>query len=182
MRAPEGLGWDAFAQWGVSVHAIGWTELLAQARDRLLDRIASAVEQPLVFPLTEDYTVFRVDRLLDAEGKAFPPDELHDGEVSRLLLGERRPLTNEARKELLSPRLGYFADDLVVLCRRNRADHDRCQRDARQDPACLLSTGFRRGGQAVWLARPGRACTHRGRRRLGGCTEVDEEYCGGQWM
>ena len=115
VRAPEGLGWDAFAQWGVSVHAIGWTELLAQARDRLLDRIASAVEQPLVFPLTEDYTVFRVDRLLDAEGKAFPPDELHDGEVSRLLLGERRPLTNEARKELLSPRLGYFADDLVVL-------------------------------------------------------------------
>ena len=115
VRAPEGLGWDAFAQWGVSVHAIGWTELLAQSRDRLLERIASAVEQPLVFPLTEDYTVFRVDRLLDTEGKAFPPDELHDGEVSRLLLGERRPLTNEARKELLSPRLGYFADDLVVL-------------------------------------------------------------------
>jgi hypothetical protein len=97
------------------VHAIGWTELLAQSRDRLLERIASAVEQPLVFPLTEDYTVFRVDRLLDGEGKPFPPDELHDGEVSRLLLGERRPLTNEARKELLSPRLGYFADDLVVL-------------------------------------------------------------------
>ncbi len=115
VRAPEGLGWDAFSQWGAAVHAASWTDRLAKVRDRLLERIGTSIEQPVVFPLTEDYTVFRVNQLLDAEGKPFPPDELHDGEVSRLLLGERRALTNEARKELLSPRLGYFADDLVVL-------------------------------------------------------------------
>jgi hypothetical protein len=113
--AHPGLGWDAFAAWGAAVQAFAWTDLLKGARDKLLARIAAAVEQPAMSALTEDYTVFRVNQLLDADGKPFQPDELHDGEISRLLLGERRPLTSEARKELLSQRLGYYADDLVVL-------------------------------------------------------------------
>ena len=97
------------------MNAAGWNDLLARARDRLLLRIASAIEQPLVSPITEDYTVFRVHRLLDHEGAPFPPSEVNDGEVSRLLLGEVRPLTTSAQKELLSPRLAYFEDDLTVL-------------------------------------------------------------------
>lgn len=113
--AHPGLAWGVFAAWGASVNAAPWNELLGRARDRLLVRIAQAIEQPVVSHITEDYTVFRVHRLLDAEGAPFPPSELHDGEVSRLLLGERRPLTTSARKELLSPRLAYFEDDLTVL-------------------------------------------------------------------
>ncbi len=110
-----GLGWNAFASWGAAVHAAAWNDLLVRARDRLLARIAPAVDQPAVSPLTEDYTVFRVNQLLDGTGAAFPPAELNDGDISRLLLGEPRPLTSSARKELLSPRLGYFEDDLTVL-------------------------------------------------------------------
>ena len=113
--AHAGLPWNTFASWGASVNAAAWNEVLGRARDRLLLRIAPAIEQPMLSPVTEDYIVFRIHRLLDAEGAPFPPSELHDGEISRLLLGEPRPLTSSARKELLSPRLAYFEDDLTVL-------------------------------------------------------------------
>ncbi len=115
LAAHTGLGWDAFTHWGAAVNATSWHDLMVRARDRLLARIAPAVEQPQISPVTEDYTVFRVNQLLDASGGAFPPEDLHDGEISRLLLGERRPLTADARKDLLSPRLAYFEDDLAVL-------------------------------------------------------------------
>jgi hypothetical protein len=115
VSAHPGASWGTFAAWGACVNAAPWNELLGRARDRLLVRIASAIEQPLVSPVTEDYIVFRVHRLLDAEGVPFAPAELHDGEIARLLLGETRPLTASARKELLSPRLAYFEDDLTVL-------------------------------------------------------------------
>jgi hypothetical protein len=115
VSAHPGVIWNAYAGWGASVNAAAWNDLLGRTRDRLLLRIASAIEQPLVSPVTEDYTVFRVHRLLDAEGAPFPPAELHDGEIARLLLGEQRSITPGAIRELLSPRLAYFADDLTVL-------------------------------------------------------------------
>lgn len=115
VSAHPGLGWTTFAEWGAAVGAAPWNELLARARDRLLARIAPAIEQPGVSHLTEDYIVFRVNRLLAADGSPAPPVELQDGAISRLLLGEARPLTESARKELLSPRLSYFEDDLAVL-------------------------------------------------------------------
>ena len=115
VSAPPELAWSAFASWGAALGGVPWTELFARARDRLLSRIAPAVEQPSVSPLTEDYTVFRVHQLLDCHGAPFPPGDLQDGDISRLLLGEPRPLSATARKDLLSPRLSYFEDDLAVL-------------------------------------------------------------------
>jgi hypothetical protein len=115
LRAHPGLGWTAFADWGAAVGAAPWNELLARARDRLLARIAPAIEQPGVSHVTEDYTVFRVHQLLAADGAPAPPTQLSDGAIARLLLGEPRPVADSARKELLSPRLTYFEDDLAVL-------------------------------------------------------------------
>jgi hypothetical protein len=114
VAALPGLGWGEFARWGATVTATAWNDVLERARDRLLARIGPAVEQPALSPLTEDYTVFRVHRLLDAKGEPFPPSDLKDSEISRLLLGEQR-LAAGARKELLSPRLEYLEDDLAVL-------------------------------------------------------------------
>src|SRR5262249_30047837 len=68
VSAQPGLGWNAFASWGAAVSGAAWTELFARVRDRLLARIASAVEQPGVSAVTEDYTVFRVHQLLDCTG------------------------------------------------------------------------------------------------------------------
>jgi len=107
--------WDAYAAWGAAVAAAPWSELLSRARDRLLALVAPAIEQPGLSRLTEDYTVFRVGRMVGVDGSAFAPADLHDGEISRLLLGEPRPLAAAARAELLSPRLSYFEDDLTVL-------------------------------------------------------------------
>src|SRR5262249_40825420 len=113
--AHPGHTWEAFARWGNAVTAAPWNDLLGRARDRLLLRIAPAVEQPSLSPLTEDYTVFRVHRLVDANGAPTSPREVRDGAVSRLLLGEPRPLTESAHRELLSPRFSYYEDDLAVL-------------------------------------------------------------------
>jgi hypothetical protein len=40
---------------------------------------------------------------------------LTDEHVARLLFGESRPLSESARRDLLSPRFSYFEDDLAVL-------------------------------------------------------------------
>jgi hypothetical protein len=113
--AHPGLGWSAFAEWGAAIAAAPWIDLFPRVRDRLLTRIAPAVEQPVVSPLTEDYTVFRVNQLLDGAGAPLPPGSLGDGDIARLLLGEQRPLATPAREALLSPRHAYFEDDLAVL-------------------------------------------------------------------
>jgi hypothetical protein len=115
LRPEPGIGWAAFAEWGAAVAAAPWNELLARARDRLLERLHPAIEQPGLSEITEDYTVFRVNRLVDAAGSPVPPASLADDGIARLLLGESRPVTESARGELLSPRLTYFEDDLTVL-------------------------------------------------------------------
>ena len=115
LDAHPGLGWNAFASWGGDVGAAPWIDLFPRVRDRLLTRIAPAVEQPVVSPLTEDYTVFRVHQLVDGYGAPFPPAALEDGDIARLLLSEPRPLATPAREALLSPRHAYFEDDLAVL-------------------------------------------------------------------
>jgi len=113
--APPGLGWSAFASWGAAVGVAPWMDVFPRLRDKLLARIAPAIELPVVSPLTEDYTVFRVHRLVDGNGAPVLPATLEDRDIARLLLGEQRPLAASARKELLSPRHSYFEDDLAVL-------------------------------------------------------------------
>src|SRR5262249_43636847 len=115
IRAHPGIAWGAFERWGGAVNAAPWNECLGRARDRLLVRIAPAVEQAAVSPLTEDYTVFRVHRLLDGNGAPMSPKDLRDDGISRLLLGETRTLAESARRDLLSARFAYFEDDLAVL-------------------------------------------------------------------
>src|SRR5262249_22310736 len=115
IAAHPGLGWSKFADWGTAVSAAAWTDLFARVRDRLLTRIAPAIEQQVVSPITEDYTVFRVHELLDADGAPFPPCSLEDGDIARLLLGEPRPISAAARNDLLSPRHSYFEAALSVL-------------------------------------------------------------------
>jgi len=115
ISSPPGLAWSAFASWGAAVGIAPWADVFPRLRDKLIARIAPAIEQPMVSPLTEDYTVFRVHRLADGNGAPVPPATLEDRDIARLLLGEQRPLAASARKELLSPRHSYFEDDLAVL-------------------------------------------------------------------
>lgn len=114
--APPDLPWSEFVVLGTAVAAAPeWAEAFARVRARLLERIAPAIERRADAPVTEDYVVFRVNRLADTTGTRLPADALRDEDIARLLIGEARPLTAATRRDLLSPRFSYFEDDLAVL-------------------------------------------------------------------
>jgi len=116
LEARPGLPWSEFAAFGAAVSAApGWAAAFARVRERLLARIAPAIERPGESPVTEDYVVFRVNRLEDAAGARLPADALRDADVVHLLVGEVRPLSAATHRELLSQRFSYFEDDLAVL-------------------------------------------------------------------
>ena len=116
ITAPANLPWREFADFGIAVtSAPQWRELFDRTRRRLLDRIAPAIDRPCETPVSEDYVVFRVHGLSDETGARLPGDVLREEDVTRLLIGETRPLSAAAGRELLSQRFEYFEDDLAVL-------------------------------------------------------------------
>ena len=114
--APGEMIWADFIDFG---NRIGGRADAAMVFDRalgqLLAELAPAVERLRVADVTEDYTVFRVTTLSDIHGAAIAPTALTDGDVVPLLLGESRPLSEAARRELLPHRFSYYADDLAIL-------------------------------------------------------------------
>jgi hypothetical protein len=116
LAAPPDLSWSDFAAFGAAVTAApDWAAAFARVRARLLERIAPAIERAGEAPVTEDYVVFRVNRLEDGAGTRLPADALRDEDIARLLVGESRPLSAAARRELMSQRFSYFEDDVAVL-------------------------------------------------------------------
>jgi hypothetical protein len=115
VRAPGPLGWEAFASFGRAVAASKDLGAIFDGEIRaVLDRAGPAIERPGLAPLTEEYIVFRVDRLTDE--RTLPAAEsLADEHLVPLLLGESRALTAAARRELLPHRFSYYEDDLAVL-------------------------------------------------------------------
>ncbi|HMA24673.1 MAG TPA: hypothetical protein VKP00_11775, partial [Gemmatimonadaceae bacterium] len=116
IAAPNAIAWTRFSEFG---SAVGASSDIGTIFDRelrlLLDRAAPAIERPGVAPLWEEYIVFRIDRL-DTTGGATPAtDRLTDERLVPLLLGERRPLSVAARRELVPHRFSYYDDDLTVL-------------------------------------------------------------------
>src|SRR6185436_16577836 len=100
---------------GQSASAPEWRTIFPEMRADLLQRIADAIEKPGEAPVSEDYIVFRVHRLEDANGHRRGTADLADEDLARLLLDESRPLSAAARRDLLSQRFTYFEDDLAVL-------------------------------------------------------------------
>lgn len=114
--APPALAWNDFSAFADAVGtASAWTELFPLARDRLLNRMVAAVDRPGDAAVSEDYMVFRVNRIVDASGRPCTLSTTEDDQIARLLVGEARPISAGARKELLSQRFSYFDDDLTVL-------------------------------------------------------------------
>jgi hypothetical protein len=80
----------------------------------LVAQLKPAIERPAIAPVVEDYTVWRFTRLKE-RGAAATPACLDDSALAALLLGESRPLTEDARRNLLSRRFSYTDQDLTVL-------------------------------------------------------------------
>jgi hypothetical protein len=114
--APPDVPWAEFVRFGNAVDVrTDLTTLFAHHLRLLTERIRSAVERPILAAQTEDYVVFRVNALRDSTGAAADPTCLDDTAVVPLLLAESRPLSADARRELLPHRFSYYADDLAIL-------------------------------------------------------------------
>lgn len=114
--APDDVPWDDFVRFGNAVDVgTDLTPLFRHHLRLLTGRIAPAVERPAQAAQTEDYVVFRVNALRDATGAPASVERLGDQAVAPLLLAESRPLSEDARRELLPHRFSYYADDLAIL-------------------------------------------------------------------
>ena len=113
---PPAESWEQFAASGTNVaNAHAWRDLFTRVRGQVLERLGAAVRRPGDAPVTEDYVVFRVHRLTDAAGSRLPAESLSEQAVAALLLGETRPLSAPARRDMLSQRFSFYEDDLAVL-------------------------------------------------------------------
>lgn len=134
--APPALPWSAFAEFGRAVDdSREITRDLDREMRELLARMSAAVDRPGIAELSEEYVVFRIDRVVSdgaaaaagasvfASGShsavpgihASASELLTDERLAPLLLGERRKLSQSALRELLPHRFSYYADDLTVL-------------------------------------------------------------------
>ena len=110
------LPWSDFSAFGTALDRSPELAPLFERQLALLrERVRPAVQRPNLAPVVEDYVVFRITRLADAAGAPVSPDVLTDEHLVPLLLHERRPLSSDARRELLPHRFSYYADDLTIL-------------------------------------------------------------------
>lgn len=85
-----------------------WMQLLAHVRAAVMP----ALSKPSPASLHEDYLL----GIVHAFDEAIPVNVMHERiDLVPLLSGEQRPLSEQARKDLLQQRFSYYADDLVVL-------------------------------------------------------------------
>ena len=131
IAAPREMSWQEFSAFGTAIDVETDTSALFEQHLRLLtERIAPAVERPQLAPVSEDYVVYRIHYLSSPGEERHTADALRDLDVVPLLLNEPRPLSADARKELLPHRFSYYADDLAILTWDNALVVDPAPHDA----------------------------------------------------
>jgi hypothetical protein len=116
IEAPP-MSWEAFSAFGRSVDTHPEVPRILDHHIELLRRrILPAVERESLAPVREDYVVFRLRDIRSGNsGSLTQRALLQTLDVAPLLLGETRPLSDAARRELLPHRFSYYDDDLAVL-------------------------------------------------------------------
>jgi hypothetical protein len=84
-----------------------------QACRAVLRRLAPALKEPRQSLLSEDYLVFAVNEL-DRPHTADDLVAAHGSVIAGLLRGESASLSRQERDEVMSNRISYLADDLVI--------------------------------------------------------------------
>ena len=114
--APNEMSWSEFSAFGQEVNAAtAGSPVFDHHLQLLTARIAGAIARARVAAVTEDYIVYRIDRLTGPDGRTLDGEALRDMDVAPLLLNETRPLSPDARRELLPHRFSYYPDDLAIL-------------------------------------------------------------------
>ena len=113
---PDAIGWAALAGFGDSGALSAAAKASFDRRIRALtDRIAPAIARLQIAPVSEDYVVYRITRLQSPTGEALGASAVRELDVAPLLLNETRPISEQARKELLPHWFSYYPDDLSIL-------------------------------------------------------------------
>jgi hypothetical protein len=110
------LTWPEFTRFGRAVDAADEvTELLEDQAVMLVERMGNTIERPRIAQVREDYVVYHVTTASVSDKDRPLREVVRDTDLVPLLLGESRPLSEEARRELLPHRFSYYADDLAIL-------------------------------------------------------------------
>lgn len=116
VEASRMLSWAEFTRFGRAVDsAPEIPECLERQARQLVERMSSAIERPHIADVREDYVVFHITDAQVDDGSGEPRMVIQELDLVSLLLGERRPLSVEARRELLPHRFSYYDDDLAIL-------------------------------------------------------------------
>jgi hypothetical protein len=105
---------DLAARW---MNAPDLEQRAAEALKPLLDRAAPALVNPYRERLTEDYFIFQLRQIKDADGGVVTAAQLLEqrgDSVARLVRGEQATFSSSERDEILSARMSYYDTDLVV--------------------------------------------------------------------
>jgi len=114
--AAQDLDWDGFIDLGTAFDASAdVAQALESELQTLARRLEPAIERPSIAPVREEYVVFRINRPLERATTGGMSLAFGEDRLVPLLLREHRPLSADARRELLANRFSYYEDDLVVL-------------------------------------------------------------------
>ena len=121
-----GLSWSRLAAFVASLPGNAELQaMVAEQRQRLLERLRPAIRTLQLAAVTEDYTVVRLHQLEDAAGSPSDPRSLDERQLGELLLPAGADLDPRTRASLLAHRSSYTNRDRPcwVGCRpRRRAD------------------------------------------------------------
>ena len=112
---PDGAPWADMVGVARALERADLAGVFGPALSQLTSQLSPAITRPAIAPVSEDYTICRLTSLRDASGAVAPPSAVDDVALVELLLGEPRPLTEDARRNLLSRRFSYTEHDLAVL-------------------------------------------------------------------
>ena len=116
VSAPAELPWTAFVRWALGVDAApAIPDLLERHVALLTQRTARAIAKPFLATVREDYTIYRISEWQNPASDSEATALVSDVDLAPLLLGETRPLSESARRELLPHRFSYHLDDLTVV-------------------------------------------------------------------
>ena len=116
VSAPAEMPWTDFVAWALGVDAAPEIpDLLERHVALLTQRTAQAIAKPLLATVREDYTIYRINDWRNSTAGPATTALVADVDLAPLLLGETRPLSESARRELLPHRFSYHLDDLAVV-------------------------------------------------------------------
>jgi hypothetical protein len=80
-------------------------------------RVSESMVRPYDYQLTEDYYLIQIQPVMDGDA-ALSAGELiarHGASIAQIVRGETTPLSDDEAAEILSSRLSYFPNDLLVV-------------------------------------------------------------------